>query len=160
MDIDYGKMIGDGGHYLTKGLFYEFKYQTKLTEIPYNLKERDWKGTRSMYQIFMSCGSEYEAAQLLLNSWKHWEVLCKSPWFVPHIEAWREEREIREAALGKATLIDQAESGNVAAAKVLLEGAKKRKAGRPTKDEVEGEKKKAAAVDNKVTDILTRMADK
>jgi hypothetical protein len=156
--IDYSKVIGDNGHYMTQALFYEFRFQTKNEKPIYNLKERDYKGTLSMYQIYMDSDSEYEAALKILNSWKHWEILCDRNWFLPHIEKWREERDIREAALGKATLIDQARDGNVTAAKALYDQSGKRKAGRPSKDEVEGHKKKQADIDSKVSNILDRMA--
>lgn len=158
MNIDYSKMLSGAGRHKTQALFHEFKYTTGEENPPYNLKEREHAGSLSMYQIYMAAPSEYEAAYTLLNSWKHWEILCKAPFFVPYIEKWREEREIREAAIGKATLIEQAEGGNVAAAKALMEPISKRKAGRPTKNEIEGHKNKAAKVDAKVSNILERMA--
>ena len=110
-----------------------------------------------MYQIYMSCDSEYEAAMLLLNSWKHWEVLCNAPGFMKELVKWREEREIREAAIGKKVLIEEAENGNVAAARYLVDINTKRKAGRPSKDEVEGQKRKEAAINNKVSSLIERM---
>ena len=137
MDIDYSKLVGENGHYKTQSLFYENRFQSRGEKPIFNLKENDYKGTLSMYKIYMSSSSEYEAAYRILNSWKHWEILCESPFFKKHITKWREEREIREAAIGKATLIEQAEGGNVAAAKALLDPVTKRKAGRPTKEEVE-----------------------
>lgn len=158
MNIDYSKMIADNGKYKTQGLFYEYRFQNNPDYIPYCLREHDYKGYLSIYQIYMSCDSEYEAAQKIFNSWKHWELLCGCAWFQPYLEKWREEREIRDAALGKSILIDQARDGNVTAAKTLYDQATKRKAGRPTKNEVEGQKKKQAAIDNKVSSILDRMA--
>jgi len=111
-----------------------------------------------MYRIYMEAETEYEAAMTLLNSWKHWEILTATTWFQEHITKWRAEREIREAAIGKAVLISQAREGNVAAAKALHDQATKRKAGRPTKDRVEGEVKRQAAVESKVSNILDRMS--
>lgn len=160
MKIEYDRLIGPGGHYLTQALFFEFRHQTGSEYIPFTMKERDWKGHLSVYKIYMSCQSEYEAALKLLNSWKHWEVLCEAPWFAKELEKWREERSIREAALGKAVLIEQAESGNVTAAKILLDGATKKRAGRPTKESIQAERKKQAAIDNKVSSIIERMSNK
>ena len=160
MEIDYSKFVGEQGHYLTQALFYEFRFQTKNFDAPYTMKENDYKGHKSIYKIYMDCDSEYEAALKILNSWKHWEILCESPWFLKELEKWRQEREIREAALGKAVLIREAENGNVPAARVLYEQVSKRKAGRPTKDEVTAEKKKQAAIDSKVSSIIDRMANR
>lgn len=158
--IDYSKIISDGGHYLTQALFYEFRYQTKAEYIPYTLRERDHGDYLSMYKIYMACDSEYEAAQKLLNSWKHWEILCASPWFAPEIAKWREEREIKDAALGKSVLIEKAQEGNVPAARALFDATVKRKAGRPSALEVTHERKKQAAIDSKVSNIIDRMAKK
>lgn len=158
--IDYSRLIGPNGHYRTQSMFYEFRFQTDSDYMPFTLKERNHKGLLSAYKIYMSCDSEYEAAYKMLNSWKHWELLCESPWFMKELTKWRCERDIREAALGKATLIDQAQDGNAAAARALIDLSNKKKVGRPTKLEVEAEKKKQAAIDNKVTNILERMADK
>ena len=76
--VDYTKLKSDNGHYLTQGLFYEYRHHTKLPYIPYTLRERDYKGYLSMYRIYMECDTEYEAAQVLLNSWEHWCRLCDS----------------------------------------------------------------------------------
>lgn len=149
--------ISDQGHYLTQGLFYEFRHQTKNFNAPYNLKERDHKDSKSMYQIYMDCETEYEAAQVLLGSWKHWEILCKAPFFVPEIEKWREERAIREQALAKKVLLEQTRDGNVTAAKSVLD-SHKRKAGRPSKQEVEGERRRQAGLESKVSSIVERMS--
>ena len=157
LDIDYSKLITDNNQFLTQGMFWEFRHSTRSTYYPFNLKERDYKTSISMYQIYMSCDSEYEAAMLLLNSWKHWEVLCNAPWFMKELVKWREEREIREAAIGKKVLIEEAENGNVAAARYLVDINTKRKAGRTTKDEVEGQKRKEAAINNKVSSLIERM---
>lgn len=158
--IDYDKLIGQSGHYLTQALFWEYRHQTGADYTPFTLKERDHSGCISMYRLYMSCETEYEAALKILNSWKHWQILCDAPWFQKELSKWREEREIRELALGKAVLIKNAEEGNVAAAKALIDTSSKRKAGRPSKIEVEEYKKKEAAANSKVSSILERMKDK
>jgi hypothetical protein len=153
---DSSRLRSDAGQYFTQGLFYEYRHQS-TNKAPYNLKERDWKGTKSMYQIYMSCDSEYEAAMRLLGSWKHWQTLLNSPFFAKEVEKWREEREIKDAAMAKSVLVEQANEGNVAAAKTLLDMSTKRKAGRPTKAEVQAEKRKQAAISSKVTDLLAHV---
>jgi len=156
MELDYSRMVAESGHYKTQGLFYEYRFQSSSDYLPYTLKERDYKGHRSMYKIYMACDSEYEAAIKLLNSWKHWEILIATDWFSKEVDKWREEREIRELALGKSVLVAQAEEGNVTAAKALVDGSK-RKAGRPSKNEIKAELKKKVKMDNKVSSLVDRM---
>lgn len=149
--------ISDQGHYLTQGLFYEFRHQTKRFDAPYNLREDDHKGSKSAYKIYMSCDTEYEAAQKLLGSWKHWEILCAAPFFARELDKWREERAIKEQSLATKVLLDQIQEGSVPAAKSILD-SHKRKAGRPSKAEVDGERKRQANLDSKVSSIVERMS--
>lgn len=160
MKIDYSKLTNSNGCHLTQSLFYEFRFSTGSDYIPFCMKEKDYKGHLSVYRLYMECDSEYEAAYKLLNSWKHWQILSASPWFAKELKKWREEREIKEFALGKAALIKEAESGNITAAKSLIDLSGKRKAGRPSKLEVHEEKAKQARIESKVTNILDRMAGK
>lgn len=160
MELIYPRetFLSEIGSQLTQGLFYEYRHQTTTTEkAPYTLKDVDWKGSKSMYKIYMSCASEYEAALKLLGSWSHWVKLTNCAWFQPYLEAWRHEVEIREAAIGKATIIQKALEGNVTAAKELVNQIKvKGSKGRPTKAQQEAYKDKMSAVDQKVVSILER----
>lgn len=131
----------------TQALFYEFRHQTKMPveDIPYNLKTKDWQGTKSMYLIYMQYETEYDAAIALLGSWPHWERLRKAPWFAKHLEEWNAERALRDEALARKTLLNQAREGNVTAAKAIL--AKDNKRGRPSNKEKEVKDKDADAID-------------
>lgn len=160
MNLQYDKMVGGQGHYLTQALFYEYRFQSKSDYIPFTLKDKDWRGHLSAYKIYMASATEYEAAITMLNSWKHWEHLCQAPFFAKEVAKWREEREIRDAAMAKAVMIEKVKEGDLSASRSLYEIATKRKAGRPSKLEVESEKKKQAAIDNKVSSIIERMANK
>lgn len=134
----------------TQALFYEFRHQTtSQVPAPYNLKETDWEGTQSMYQIYMAHDTEYDAAMALLGSWMHWEKLCKSPWFIKHKEKWDAEKEVIKQAIAEKTLIEQAKAGNVQAAKLLRDGKTKptaAKRGRPHNHKEDEEQKKTADV--------------
>lgn len=154
------KVRSEGGHLRTQTLFYEYRYTPRgLTETPYNLREDDYKGTLSMYKIYMESESEYEAAQRLLGSWEHWQRLLKAPFFKKHIEKWREERAAREEAIARKTLVEEATNGNVTAAKALLTPTKSTGAGRPSKESVAAEAKRQIADGNKVQSILDRMSN-
>ena len=150
--------LGDGGSLLTLGLFYEHRHQTPNQNAVYTLRDTDWKGFKSMYLIYMDEDSEYEAAMKLLGSWPHWKKLCECTWFKPYLKNWRTEREIKEAVIGKKTIIEAAKEGNVAAAKELVNQALKAKTvGRPTKHAKELQDYKLKAIDQKVVSLLDRI---
>lgn len=142
---------------LTQGLFFEYRFQT-TTEItaPYTLKPYDHTlhsiSYKSMYLIYMSCDSEYEAAIKLLGSYAHWLKLAKAPWFSPYLERWNEELELREAALAKSKLVALTEAGNVTAARTLLNG-KKASVGSPAK---KGKRKTDIVGDDDLDSMLAR----
>ena len=122
----------------TKALFYEHRHQTTVTiPAPYCLKANDhvFNGVtyRSMYLIYMSCDSEYEAAIKLLGNYQHWTKLKKCSWFLPYVEEWNAELELRESALAKSKLVQLTEAGNVTAARTLLNDKKGAGVGKPPK---------------------------
>lgn len=113
----------------TKALFYEHRHQTTVEmDAPYCLKANDheFKGVvyKSMYLIYMSCDSEYEAAIKLLGNYQHWTKLKRCTWFLPYVEEWNAELVLRESALAKSKLVTLTEAGNVTAARTLLNGKK------------------------------------
>lgn len=154
------RLMSSNKQLLTQGLFVENKYQSGIENSPFTLKEFKVGDAISMYQEYMKFDTEYEAAQHILGSWTHWKRLCECTWFQPYVGYWRDEMAIRNEALGKASIIAAVEEGNVAASKALVELENKRGKGRPTKSAVEGEKKRQAAVDTKVSSILERMNGK
>ena len=120
----------------TKALFFEHRFQTTVTaNSPYCLKANDheFKGIlyRSMYLIYMSCDSEYEAAIKLLGNFQHWTKLKRCTWFQPYVEEWNAELVLREAALAKSKLVALTEAGNVTAARTLLNSKSVAGAGKP-----------------------------
>lgn len=120
----------------TKALFYENRFNTTVkTTAPYCLKANDFeaKGTvyKSMYLIYMSCDSEYEAAIKLLGNYQHWTKLKRCTWFMPYVEEWNAELTLRESALAKSKLVTLTEAGNVTAARTLLNTKKIAGVGKP-----------------------------
>lgn len=147
----------------TKGLFYEHRHHTTVKEkAPYTLKNMDKMDCtghvyKSMYMIYMSCDSEYEAAIVLLGSYPHWQKLKRCSWFQDYVEVWEQERNIRDEAIARSILVRLAECGNVTAARTLYANAEKTKGkiGRPTKG---GSRAEGSA--NSVLDaMLDRSAD-
>ena len=120
----------------TKALFYEHRHQTTVEmDAPYCLKANDheFKGVvyKSMYLIYMSCDSEYEAAIKLLGNYQHWTKLKRCTWFLPYVEEWNAELRLRESALARAKLVMLTEAGNVTAARTLLNDKKIAGVGKP-----------------------------
>lgn len=127
----------DNGITFTFSLFDEYRFQHKKKNAPYNLKNFGTpRGSICMYEEYMKFDSEYEAALHLLGSWPQWLKLCECTWFKPYRDSWEKEREVREIALGKKTLLEEAENGNVTAARTLY-GQKAPKKGRPSNQEKE-----------------------
>lgn len=123
---------------LTQALFYEFRHMSKCNHPPiYNLKDKEWEGTKSMYLEYMKYPTEYDAAIAILGSWPHWCKLKQCNWFKEHYDKWEEERLIRDLASATTTLLKAAEGGDTAAARTVLThfGDKKKPSarGRPVK---------------------------
>lgn len=134
----------------TKGLFYETA--SKTDSVLYTLKDRDYKDYPSLYKLYMQeqDDTEYLFATKYLEGWEHWEMLCQCTWFQPFIERWRKEMYLlKTAELLKVIKVEatSAESKNrFTAAKYLLDRewernvpSSKKKRGRPSKEEVQGE---------------------
>jgi hypothetical protein len=142
--------LGDGisRRFRTKSLFWEWKFINAAITPVYNLSRRDHDNTLSMYNIYMSFDTEYEAAIRILGNWDHWESLCGCAVFKPYLEKWRTERKIREEAMAHRILVEAAEGGNVTAAKTILIDSKKvANVGRPTNQQVEKAAKAQAELD-------------
>lgn len=117
-------------NHATAGLFWERRGVSKAEERGfspiYNLGTLDHDGTLSMYQIYMQCATEYEAALVLLGSLRHWANLLECKWFIPHIEQWRKDMAYRDESIGRAAILAGAAGGNTAAGAHLLRDASKR----------------------------------
>lgn len=168
------ELIASNGVKRTTALFREtgFQYQSTLKDLSaeeredkakpiYTLKPYDNNGCVSAHRIYMACPTDYDAGITLFGTYEHWKLICEAPKLKPHVEAWREERLVRDAAMARKTLIDQARDGNVTAAKEIHQEVKpKRGAGRPSREEIEGEKKKALEREGKIANLLDRLPNR
>jgi hypothetical protein len=121
--------IDPGLHKTTCALFFEWKDKSSCSITPpYTLKTQDHTlhgiTYKSMYLIYMSCASEYEAAIKLLGHYPHWKKLADSRWFAPELAVWREDMARRDAAEAKQVLLSLAKEGNVTAARAVLAESK------------------------------------
>ena len=106
-------------------------------------------------------GFEYAFAMDVFGSWEHWIKLTKSS-FRQEFQEWRDELEIKiksEAIKRMLTASKSNDAKGVAAAKYIADKGytELRKAGRPSKEEVEREKKIAAGVSNTLAMDMERI---
>ena len=139
------------GGWITQSLFLETMYDVKWAS--YTLKEEDYeyKGTiyPSLKRLYLEARdiTEYEFATKHLGGWQHWKKLVKNRDFMPHLEAWREELELLLQAEGIKQQLNLAKKGNANATRWVAErGWAEKKAGRPSKAQVEGETKRQASM--------------
>ena len=100
------------------------------------------KGCLSLKKIYLSLNdpTEYLISQIAFLNYDHWLRLVNSGWFVPYLNAWREELAVKMQQECLATIAKHAKSGSkdsVQASKYIAEQAwKKHQRGRPSKAEV------------------------
>lgn len=153
-----------GGKWLTLALFWEErhpKYEPSFTLKDYDI-ERDGKQLPSLKHIYLSFEdpTEYSFATEVLGGWEHWQALCDSYKLKPYIAKWRDELEIKLRSTAIRAMVNSAKvdgSKGLSAAKYLAEKGWEKKRGRPSKDEVEKERKIAAGVSKEIADDLARM---
>lgn len=162
--VDKTKLRSINGIMKTEGLFYEHESRinlnikrVNLATPVYTLKDHDHKGYLSMYKVYIGSATEYEAAQKLLGSWRHWKKLCKANFFKSYLEEWREERGLLEESMARTALLESLSDGNISAAKTILDDGKRKGAGRPTSEQVTGELKRAVEDQQGLENIVERM---
>lgn len=148
-----------------RGLFFETTLADK-TGVVYTLKDRDHEGYPSLYRLYMETDdpTEYTFATQNLDSWDHWEMLCGCNWFKPYVARWRRELEIRAKAKAllaiKALANDPDAKESYQANKFLISGGwkeDKRRAGRPSKEEISSAAKQMAQEASSLNDDLLRV---
>jgi hypothetical protein len=155
------------GKPLTQGLFLEINYGEAAV---YTLKEQDHelngKQYPSLKRLYLECAdpTEYEFATKHLLGWKHWLRLCENKALRTHIDEWRDELEIKLRSKAIAAIISQSGLGplsSVQASKWVADrGWAVRGAGRPSKADVEREKKIQAGIGDEYSADLLRLVPK
>lgn len=111
--------------FYTNDLFYETTIDK--TNVIYTLKETDHEGYPSLYRLYMEEEDplEYTFANKYLDGWLHWTRICESTWFIPYIQRWRQELDLKLKS--RALIVIKQEAGDPhsrnrwAAAKYLME---------------------------------------
>jgi hypothetical protein len=137
------RFFDDKGRILTTSLFLETNYDADVAL--YTLKDYDHEYQGKIYPslgkayIEMEDPTEYAFTKKYLGSWQQWQRMLKNKALMVYIQQWREELEVHLRSQAIRNMIDMAcsEDGNFSAAKYLAEYSwEKRKAGRPSKEEV------------------------
>jgi len=154
------------GQYLTIGMFFETA-EVRNTSTIFTLKDEDlekngktYKSLRLLYMTYNHIPhSEYDFANECLGGWRHWLKMQESPQLKHHIEAWREEMEVklRANAVKEVISTSTTEKGFQAAKWIAEGGYAPKKAGRPSKEMVERERRIAAGIKDEVDDAWDRI---
>jgi len=158
------KYRGANGKYLTQSLFYELTDDQRyaiFTTKPEDIT-KDGKTYLSARRLFVACEDPtgYKFATTYLENFEHWLELQRSNKQLRNmIQGWQEELAVKLVSLGIGAQIEEVKAngkGAMAAARYLAdEGWKpKRKAGRPSKEEVQGQLKKEAEIENEFSNDL------
>lgn len=140
---DRSKFKDSIGRYRTQSLFLETKYDTSTAVYTFDDTDKEYEGVvypslRRLY-LEMSDPTEYDFAKKYLWGWDHWQQMLGNKALLTHIDAWREELEVKLRAQGVRQILDM--SGNFNAAKWAADGHWNVKRGRPSKEEMAREKR-------------------
>jgi hypothetical protein len=176
IDFQISKFRNKSGVRLLKALFLETNRNNK-DQILYTLKEIDWKGFPSLYRLYIEIEdlTEYQFAIKCLESWDHWLVLCETEWFKPYISRWRDELKLKIASEAlqriKTEARDDESKNSFQANKILIDRPWEKNRGvisdppstnvngrgRPSKQEVQNELKRAAQEERELEEDLERI---
>lgn len=155
------KMLDSMNRPITQSLFLEIGYTDSAL---FTLKDEDFeyngRSLPSIKRLYLECAdpTEYEFATTYLLGWSHWLRICENKAVRKHIDEWRVELEVKLRSKGVKAAISQASSGNYAAAKWLADrGWDTRGRGRPTKEDVEHEKKVQAGMTSEYAADIIRL---
>lgn len=155
-------LLDDSGSPRTQSIFLEVGYSQDAV---YTLKNRDYEYKGKLYRslgllyVAQSDPTEYDFANNYLLGWKHWERICDNKILRRYIDEWRAELEIKIRSEAIKELMNQSKKGKLAASRFLADrGWAQRTAGRPTKSEIEREKKLAANIADEYGEDVARMS--
>lgn len=159
----------------TQSLFWELRREDagdRVERIPplFTIKDRDHTVDGVTYpslkKIYMSYdhipGFEYEFAMDVFGSWEHWDRLINESAVRKYLKDWRMELEIKLKAKAMSQLIKASRENDpkgFQAAKYLADSGYREsgKKGRPSKEEVERERKIAAGVSETLAADMERL---
>jgi hypothetical protein len=154
-------LVDTSGRPVTQSLFLEIGYSDMAV---YTLKDDHYTYNDKVYpslkRLYLEAAdpTEYEFANKFLLGWRHWKRLCENKQIRKHIDEWREELEMKLRCQGVKAMLMSAQSGNYQAAKWMSDrGWEARGAGRPSKEDIEREKKFQARISEDYSADVVRL---
>lgn len=154
-------LLDSAGKPLTQSLFLEITYNERSV---YSLKEDHcvWNGKvyPSLKKLYLEAEdpTEYDFATKYLLGYKHWKRICENKVLLKQIEEWREELEMKLRSKAVKNMLTSAKEGNYQAAKWFADrGWMNNGAGRPSKLDIEKEKKFQARVSDEYGADVVRL---
>jgi len=166
------KFKTEQGKWLTQSLFLEIGYRTEFALFTFDGEEKTYKKKKypSLKKLYLELEdpTEYEFATKYLGGWQHWKRLCSNSLLMEHFSEWREELTLKLRARGVQSMIDEATMGGrgqATAARWLAEKGfidapkvdKRRKIGRPLKEEITKEARDMAILREDFAKDLERL---
>ena len=161
--IDKSKMYDSlGVKSLTQSLFLEAVYEEDRAIYTLKEQEHTLNGKTFLpikrYYLEMEDPTEYEFANTYFLNWNHWQRITENRILRKHIDEWREELELKLRTRAIRNMIKSADEGNYQASKWLADrGWNTRGAGRPSKSELEAEKKIQSSINNEYGADIIRL---
>lgn len=158
----HSKYTDKQGRYRTRSLFVETigKDQKKAGFTPLYTLKGDPKYI-DLHDLYIQSGdpTEYIFAMKAFDSWQHFKHLESLAWFRYHLQEWREELEVKLRSDGIRALAEASAEGTrgISAAKFLADRGWEKKRGRPSKDEVEREKRIQAQMQEELHEDAARL---
>lgn len=150
------------GRLRTASLFVETIQKDQLAAgfVPlYTLRGKT--GYEDLHDVYMqeSDPTEYNFALRAFGSWEHFRKMEGLNWFMAHLRIWRDELEVKLRSQGIRELTKASKKGTrgISAAKYLAEKGWEKKRGRPSKDEVERERRLQAAMEEELQGDAARL---
>ncbi len=166
---DYSVFRDDLGRFLTTSLFIEKAYRSDEKFKPYftlSNRDKEVEGVTyfSLKKIYFAYehvpGFEYDFAMDVFGYWEHWVKLTEESSLRKMFQEWRDEYEIKLKAQAMRSLIAVsrvADPKGVAAAKYLAEKGYVSRKGRPSKEEIERQRKIDASVRDNLDEDMQRL---
>lgn len=159
------KMKTANGIPITQSLFLEigYNYEMAIFTLKDEDHEVDGKVYPSLKRLYLECEDpgEYEFATTYLLGWAHWQRICENKAVAKHIAEWRYELELKLRSKAIKSIINKTslEQGINAAKYIAEKGWDKRKAGRPSKDELDAEKRMMSDLDSQYMADIDRIRE-
>lgn len=154
------------GRYRINSLFFEHKVEGMtpiwtLGDVERTEKGKTYPSLKKLYMEYKHVpGLEYEFAMDVFGSWEHWNKLSNSSGLKAVFAQWREELDVKVRSEALKEMVKSSKGGTASAlqaAKYLAEKGYQSKRGRPSKAEIEGERRIEAGINSELEDDLERI---